>query len=280
MIERLSNALHLQDLSLLALLDIFVLAVIIYQLLLMIRGTRSVNILVALAVLVLLFVLTDPGVIQLHALHSVLGNLLIYIPLAVIVLFQGQIRQALANLGRNPFSQFLPKRVQNELVEEVALASASLASKRIGALIVIERDMGLRTFQETGIALDALVSYDLLMNIFTRRSPLHDGAVIIADGRIKAASCFLPLTTTASISRSFGTRHRAAVGITEESDALAVVVSEERGVVSLAKGGKISEGLTAKQLEATLLAAMLPRTERSKSTRDQAGMVATGPSDA
>lgn len=280
MIERLSTALHLQDLSLLALLDIFVLAVIIYQLLLMIRGTRSVNILVALAVLVLLFVLTDPGVFRLHALHSVLGNLLIYIPLAVIVLFQGQIRQALANLGRNPFSQFLPKREQNELIEEVALASASLASKRIGALIVIERDMGLRTFQETGIALDALVSYDLLMNIFTRRSPLHDGAVIIADGRIKAASCFLPLTTTASISRSFGTRHRAAVGITEESDALAVVVSEERGVVSLAKGGKISEGLTAKQLEAALLAAMLPRTDRSKSTGDQAGMVATGPSDA
>jgi len=280
MIDRLSTALHLQDLSLLALLDVFVLAVIIYQLLLMIRGTRSVNILVALAVLVLLFVLTGPGLIQLHALHSVLGNLLIYIPLAVIVLFQGQIRQALANLGRNPFSQFLPKRVQNELVEEVALASASLASKRIGALIVIERDMGLRTFQETGIALDALVSYDLLMNIFTRRSPLHDGAVIIADGRIKAASCFLPLTTTASISRTFGTRHRAAAGITEESDAVAIVVSEERGVVSIAKGGKITEGLTAKQLEAALLTALLPRTERRKDSQDQAGMVATGPSDA
>jgi uncharacterized protein (TIGR00159 family) len=280
MFERLSTALHLQDLSFLALFDILLLAVIIYQLLLLIRGTRSVNILVAMAALVVLFVVTGPGLFHLQAMHRVLGNLLFYIPLAVIVLFQSQIRQALSHLGRNPFSRFLPSRVEHNLIEEVTLAAASMASKRLGALIVIEREMGLRTFQETGIALDALVSYDLLMNIFTRRSPLHDGAVIIGDGRIKAASCFLPLTTNPSLSRTYGTRHRAAIGITEESDALAVVVSEERGLVSLAEGGKIVENLTPKRLQAALTSALLPRPDKSGPGGGQPRVVATGSSDA
>jgi uncharacterized protein (TIGR00159 family) len=246
--ERLYTALHLQELTPRGLLDIFILAVLIYQLLLLIRGTRSVNILLAMAVLVLLYVTTGPGLFELNAVHSVLGNLLVFVPFAVLILFQAQIRQALASLGTNPFSAFLPKSVEQGLIDEVALAAAALSSKRVGALIVIARDMGLRTFCETGISLDALVSYDLMMNIFIRRSALHDGAVVIEGGRIKAASCFLPLTTRPSLSRSYGTRHRAAIGITEESDALAVIVSEETGGISLAVGGHIIEGLNAQTL--------------------------------
>jgi len=281
MIERLSAALHLQELSLWALADIAILALLIYQLLLMIRGTRAVNILLALAAVALLFVMTGPGLIELHALHSILGNLLFYLPLIVIVLFQNQIRQALAQLGKNPLSSLIPKRTDENLIEEVTLAAVSLASKRIGALIVVEREMGLRTFSETGIALDALISYDLLMNIFTRRSPLHDGAVIIAEGRIKAASCYLPLTTNPSLSRTYGTRHRAAVGITEESDAVAIVVSEERGVVSLAENGKISEALDAQGLETLLVHLLGGGTgERGEEKTGRTGVVVAGRSDA
>jgi len=280
MLERLIQALHLQELSLWAAADILVLAVIIYQLLLMIRGTRSANVLLALAALVLFYLLTGPGLIQLNAVHTALGALLIYIPLAVIVLFQNQIRHALANLGRNPLSAWLPKRVEEGLIEEVTLAAASLASKRIGALIVIEREMGLRSFQETGIALDAIVSYDLLMNIFTRRSPLHDGAVVIADGRLKAASCYLPLTVNPNLSRTYGTRHRAAIGLTEESDALAVVASEERGVLSLAVGGKIHENLTAKELQTLLQEALNPKRESRRKSVERPGVVAAESPDA
>ncbi|MCP3982523.1 MAG: TIGR00159 family protein [bacterium] len=281
MLERLSAALHFQDLSPLALIDILLLAIVIYQLLLVIRGTRSVNILVAMAVIVIAWLITGPGVFHLNAVHSILSKFLFFLPIAVIVLFQNQIRHALANLGRNPFAALLPRRVEDGLIEEVTLAAVSLASKRLGALIVIERDMGLRTFIETGIGLDALVSYDLLMNVFTRRSPLHDGAVIVAEGRIKAASCYLPLTTQPSLSRTYGTRHRAAIGITEESDAIAVVVSEERGLVSLAEAGKITENLNAKALERALHAALTPKSEKNgKKAPAQRGAVATRPSDA
>ena len=266
MLERLYTALHLQELTLLGLVDIFILALLIYQLLLLIRGTRSVNILLAMAVLVLLWAMTAPGLFELNAVHSVLGNLLFYIPLAVLILFQQQIRQALASLGTNPFSAFLPKHVEHRLIDEVALTAAALSSKRVGALIVIGRDMGLRTFCETGIALDALVSYDLMMNIFIRRSALHDGAVVIEGGRIKAASCFLPLTTRPSLSRSYGTRHRAAIGISEESDALAVIVSEETGGISLAVGGEIIEGLNAQTLRDHLNEELASQMEAKKST--------------
>ncbi|MDH3626979.1 MAG: diadenylate cyclase CdaA [Acidobacteriota bacterium] len=252
MIERLNMALQPQGFSLWAFVDILLLAVIIYQLLLLVRGTRSFHMLVALVVLLLAYLVTSPELIPLAALHTVLGNVLLFIPIAVIVLFQGQIRQALANLGKNPLSALLPLRFDSNVIQEISLAAASLGSQRLGALIVIERHMGLKTFQETGIQLDAVVSYDLLMNIFTRRSPLHDGAVIIEKTRIKAASCYLPVTTNPQLSRTYGTRHRAAFGITEESDALAIVVSEERGVVSLLADGRMIEGLDARSLESEL----------------------------
>jgi uncharacterized protein (TIGR00159 family) len=280
MIERLYSALHLQEFSIWALIDVAILAILIYQLLLMIRGTRAVNILLALAAVAILYVITGPGLIELHAVHSILGNLLFYLPLIVIVLFQNQIRQALAQLGKNPLSNLLPKGDDETLIQEVTLAATALASKRTGALIVIEREMGLRTFSETGIALDALISYDLLMNLFTRRSPLHDGAVVIAEGRVKAASCYLPLTTNPSLSRTYGTRHRAAIGITEESDAIAIVVSEERGVVSVAEGGKISGALDAKQLERTIQTALGGGNERNHGKPSRRPVVTAGQTDA
>jgi uncharacterized protein (TIGR00159 family) len=235
---------------------------------------------IALIVLLLLYALTSPEMIGLDAVNTVLATLLAYVPIAIIVLFQNQIRRFLSKLGRNPLSALMPRRHVEQLVEEVALAAASLASKRLGALIVVERDMGLRTFYETGIVLDAEVSYDLLMNIFTFRSPLHDGAVIIADGRLKAASCYLPLTMNPSLSRTYGTRHRAAFGITEESDAVAVVVSEERGVISLVNSGEISEGLNAKGLQEELWVA-LSGGSRGTSRRPQRRPAITAePSDA
>jgi uncharacterized protein (TIGR00159 family) len=280
MLERLYTALQLQHVTVHALVDILILAFIIYHLLLLVRGTRSVNMIIALVVLLVLYALTSPELIGLNAVNTVLGTLLAYVPIAVIVLFQNQIRRFLSKLGRNPVNAWLPRRREDRMIEEVSLAAASLASKRLGALIVIERDMGLRTFYETGIFLDARVSYDLLLNIFTFRSPLHDGAAIIAEGRIKAASCYLPLTMNPSLSRTYGTRHRAAFGITEESDALAVVVSEERGVISLVEGGEVAEGLDAKALQDALRAALAGGpTETGKRVGGQRA-VAAEPSDA
>ena len=261
MLSRLVTALHLRDLDAGAVIDILVLAFIIYQLLSLIRGTRAVQIVIGVVAVVLVHFMTGPGLVSLPAVHSILGDLLLYIPFALIVLFQNPIRQAFARFGRNPLTVLLPRRQHERLAEEVSLAAISLASKRLGALIVIERELGLRTFYETGIQLDSLVSYDLLMNVFIKGSPLHDGAAIVAEGRIKAASCYLPLTVDPSLSRTFGTRHRAAIGITEESDALAVVVSEERGIVSLAEGGEIMEGLTAQHLAERLREALAPRAE-------------------
>ncbi len=261
MFERFVAALHLQDLRGWALLDIAVLALVVYQLLLLVRGTRAVQMMVGVAVVVLAHIFTGPGLFHLPAVHSVIGDMLLYVPFAIIVLFQNQIRQALLQFGGNPLSALFPRRQPANVAEEVALAAAALASKRLGALIVLERSMGLRAFAQTGIRLDAVVSYDLLMNIFTPPSPLHDGAVIVSDGRIAAASAYLPLTLNPSLSRTYGTRHRAAVGITEESDAIAVVVSEERGVVSVAENGRLEEDLDAAGLEARILAAFTPREE-------------------
>jgi diadenylate cyclase len=278
MLDRIYTGLHMQDLDLWAALDILILGLIIYQLLLLIRGTRSVNVVVAIIVLAVLYLLTG-GLIKLTAVHAALGSLLIYIPLVIIVLFQNQIRQALANLGTNPLSSLWTKHLEADMIEEVTLAAASLASKRLGSLIVIERGMGLRSFSETGIRLDAVISYDLLMNIFTRRSPLHDGAVMIAERRIQAAASYLPLTVDPSLSRKYGTRHRAAIGLTEESDALVIVTSEERGVLSLAMAGKIIEDLDARGLSEILQRELLPKTVRKETVAEER-VVAAGPTDA
>ena len=259
--ERLATAVHLHELNGLAALDIVILAVIIYQILLLIRGTRAVHMIVGVVALVVLHFLTRPGLFYLPAVHAVLGDLLLYIPFAVIVLFQNQLRQVLARVGRNPIAALVSRKPHENVVEEVALAATSLASKKLGALIVFERELGLRAFSETGITLDAYVSYDLILSVFQRGAPLHDGAVVIVGNRIRAACAYLPLTTNPNLSRTYGTRHRAAIGITEESDAVTIVVSEDRGTVSFCEGGRIEEDLDARSLTERLQQALAPRRE-------------------
>ena len=261
MFDSLISVLRVRDLNGLALLDIFLLAFLIYRFLLIVRGTRAQRAMAGVLFVVLVHFITGPGLFHLRAIHNALGYLLLYIPFAIIVLFQNPIRQALARFTWNPMAAFTRRRGHERLAEEIALAATSLASKSVGALIIVERKLGLRAFYDTGIALDALVSYDMLLNIFTPGSPLHDGATIISEGRIKAASCYVPLTTNPDLSSAYGARHRAAVGITEESDAIAVVVSEERGEVSLAAGGRIDEDLGARELRARLEAALAPGNE-------------------
>jgi uncharacterized protein (TIGR00159 family) len=259
MLERLAAAVHVHDVNGLAVLDILILAAIIYQILLLIRGSRAVHMIVGVVALLLLHFMTRPGLFYLPAVHAVLGDLLLYIPFAIIVLFQNQLRQVLARVGRNPIAALLSRKPHDNIVEEIALAAVSLASKRLGALIVIERELGLRAFSETGITLDAYVSYDLIVSIFQRSAPLHDGALVIVGSRIRAACAYLPLTQNPNLSRTYGTRHRAAIGITEESDAIAIVISEQRGFVSFCEAGKIEEDLDALALTRRLETALTPR---------------------
>ncbi len=234
-------------------LDILLLWFVVYQVLLLIRRTRAVQMIYGMIAVIFLWVATAPGwIFPLKAVHWVLGYLLLYGPFALIVLFQSPIRQTLAHFGRYPFGKFRSVDSRRELIEEIALAATAMGSRRIGALIVLERVHGLRNYIETGIEMDAVVSYDLLINVFTPRTPLHDGAVIISNGRIQAASCFLPLSTDPYISRQFGTRHRAAIGLSQETDAIVIVVSEERGSVSVAMDGALHQDLDTRSTQAFL----------------------------
>jgi diadenylate cyclase len=209
-------------------------------------------------VVILLFYMSQA--FPLKTVGWLIRSLLAYGVFAAIVLFQSDIRRALSNLGRTPFFQYLGQSAHTaEVIEEIITATAMLAKDRVGAIIVLEREIGLRNYVESGIPLDAAVSYDLLTTIFQPTTPLHDGAVIISEGRIAAAACFLPLTVNPKLDRDLGTRHRAAIGLTEESDAIAVVVSEERGEVSLARHGQISRGLTTDDLRHRLQRLTLAR---------------------
>ena len=230
--------------------DILAVALIIYYLLLLIRGTRAVQMLLGLVFLGLVYYAALLA--ELPTLQEILENLLIVLPFAIIVLFQQEIRRALTNFGRNPLWGLAKQQKVVASFGDIVLAATTLSSRKIGALIVIERLQGLRTYIENGIALDAVVSYDLLINIFSPDTPLHDGAVIIQDDRIAAAACFLPLTSNPELSKEFGTRHRAALGISEETDAVAVVVSEETGVISLAFDGELHRDLDSKSLRNAL----------------------------
>jgi len=227
-------------------LDILVVALLIYNLLLLIRGTRAVQMLLGIGVLSLLFTIAKFG--NLPTLDALLGNLPILLPVAVIVLFQNEIRRALASVGKNPFWGMSRQKKVAPIFDDLALAAQNLSSRKIGALIVIEREEGLRNFVENGIALDAVISFDLFVSIFHPTSPLHDGAIIIQDDRIAAAACFLPLTPNPELSLEYGTRHRAALGITEETDAVSIIVSEETGRISVAVEGSITSDLSPKDL--------------------------------
>jgi diadenylate cyclase len=229
--------------------DILVVAVLVYSLLRLIRGTRAVQMVFGI---VTAFAIYEIAVFtRLTALRTVLQAVIFYLPLAVIVLFAQELRRALAAFGRNPLFAWASGYHAEETISDIVLAVTSLSTRRVGALIVFERREGLKNYIENGVAVDSAVSYDLLVTIFTPGTALHDGAVIISGDRVAAAACFLPLSLKEGL--RLGTRHRAAIGITEETDALAVVVSEERGAISMARDGELVEDLDGKGLRDLLL---------------------------
>jgi diadenylate cyclase len=226
----------LPEITLTGVIDILIVAFLLYQVLMVVRGTRAGHILVGILIMVVLYgVAVWAG---LEALRSVLSFIVPYLGLAIIVLFQSEIRRTLARIGRKRWMSAGFRAPES--IHEIVLAVEYLSTQKTGAIIVLERDIGLRTFVESGVRLDALISRDLLLSIFRPGMPLHDGAVIIQKDRIAAAACFLPLTTNPALSRTLGTRHRAAIGITEETDCLSVVVSEETGRISVACYGEIT----------------------------------------
>lgn len=230
-------------------LDILLVAVLIYEFLALIKGTRAMPVLFGVGSIALAYYLALK--LELHTVIWVMSNLLPYAIFALIVVFQGEIRFALAKLGR----KFTLSRVSGAVAEsydDIVLAANLFSQNQTGALIIIERDIGLRTYIESGVPLDAQVSYDLLATIFRPSAPLHDGAVIIQKDRIAAAACFLPLSMNPVLSTQLGTRHRAGIGITEETDAIAVIVSEETGGISLAVSGNIEREMTADELRERL----------------------------
>lgn len=237
---------RLPELTLAAVVDVLILALIIYELLLIVKGTRAVQILVGVGLLVMVYYGALWG--RLQTIQWLLDKIFPYLVFAFIVVFQGEIRRALARFGRNPFTTRFSSLEVRQASEDIVMAASMFASQRTGTLIVIERHTGLRTFTESGIPLNAQLSYDLLVAIFQRSSPLHDGAVIIRKDKIVAAACFLPLSVNPIWGTQLGTRHRAAIGITEETDAVAVTVSEETGAISLAISGSIELDITAERL--------------------------------
>jgi len=231
--------------SAIAVVDILLVAVVIYELLALIRGTRAALMLVGVGGLALAFYLSRLG--ELATLNWLISTLLPYAVFALIVIFSAEIRQALTRLGRK-LTLTRSSGSEAEAYDDIVLAANLFCQNQTGALMVIEREIGLRTYIESGVPLDAQLSYDLLATIFRPSAPLHDGAVIIQKDRIAAAACFLPLSMNPVLSTQLGTRHRAGIGVTEESDAIAVIVSEETGSISVAVGGKIERDLTVDQL--------------------------------
>src|SRR5579872_76214 len=235
----------LPKLTVAAVVDILVVAFVIYQLLMIVRGTRAGHILIGILTMVAVYAIAVWT--GLDALRSVLSYIVPYTAIAVIILFQSEIRRTLARIGRKRW--FARGFKRPESIDEILLALGRLSQRKAGALIVLERDIGLRTFVESGVHLDAEISADLLMSIFEPGGALHDGSVIVQKDRISAAACFLPLTTNPAVPITFGTRHRAAIGITEESDCLSLVVSEETGHLSVAAHGDIHSGVSLTEMD-------------------------------
>jgi len=253
-------------LTVMSIIDILAVAVLIYQFLLMIRGRHAVHILTGISVLVLIYF----GAVGAHMelLRSVLAGVAPYSALVVIVMFQSEIRRLLARIGRFRWLGLGGQLERREIADEIVLAVQNMTEAKIGMLIVIERDIGLLTFIESGVAMDALVSSDLLCSIFQRGGALHDGAVIIQGDRVAAAACFLPLTTNPVMLRRLGTRHRAAIGVTEESDALVIVVSEETGQIAIASRGDIEPDVSLDRLQERLTRHTMGSLRRSLSASE------------
>lgn len=247
-------------------IDIAAVFGIVYLVLRLLRGTRAVPTVVGMVVLALMYWFAVAQ--DLVTLQFILERMVFVYPFLIIILFQSEIRQALIYFGNRlqiPLSRRQKGQLGETIYDEIVLAATTLSSEKIGALIVIERNVGLRNFIDTGVSLDARLTYDLLVTIFNPATPLHDGAVIIQNERIAAASVFLPLTKNPGVSRELGTRHRSAIGITEGSDAISVVVSEETGLITFVEGGIVRRNVDTNALRKLLLEAMeIPVEEKRK----------------
>lgn len=244
------NLPNLPPLTVNAVIDIIIVAVLVYQLLMVMRGRRAFPILVGVLVVGFVYVLATWA--HLELLRAILAALAPYTALGLIVMFQSELRRLLGRIGRSHYLGLASNMQRREVAQDIVLAVSQLAQNKVGALIVVERDIGLRTFVESGVALDAHVSRDLLLAIFEKGGALHDGAVIIQGGRIAAAGCFLPLTMNPLLLTQLGTRHRAAIGVTEEADCIAVVVSEETGNISVCAFGEVELDVTPERVEERL----------------------------
>lgn len=251
MIDFLDNI----DFTFYSLVDIILVSIFIYYILYLLKGTRSGRIAFGIVFIILLYYLSDRY--QLQTMAWLLQNFLAVIVIVIIVIFQADIRRALANFGRNPFLDFLKLKEQPTYLSTLQRGVNLLARRKIGALVVIERELELKNLIDTGIRLDAEITPEILLSIFNTRSPLHDGAAIISRGRLICAGVILPLSSRANIEKEYGTRHRAAIGLTEESDALVVVVSEERGTVSITFDGSLQRLDTPLELEKRLTALLV-----------------------
>lgn len=252
------------------LVDIALVFIVVYGVLKLARGTRAAPMAGGIAAFALLYWLAVNQ--DLATLAFVLRGALLYIGVAIIVLFQSEIRQALISFGnrfRFPLARGHQGQFGEGVYDEIVLAATTLASTKTGALIVIERGVGLKNVIDGGVKLEAELSYELLVSIFNPATPLHDGAVIVRRHRIAAAACFLPLTLNPRLSKDLGTRHRAAIGITEDTDAVAVVVSEETGLISFIQAGQIRRALDATKLRALIFAALEERTSSARRDKDK-----------
>jgi diadenylate cyclase len=250
-------------------IDILAVAILIYQLLVIIRGRRAAYVLSGLWVLTVVYLIAYYA--HLELLRSVLAALAPYTAIALIVMFQSEIRRLLARIGRSRWLGLGGQLERREVVDEILLAVEQMSELKMGALIVVERDIGLRTFIESGVALNANVSRDLLCAIFHPGAALHDGAVILQGEHIAAAACFLPLTMNPGMLRKLGTRHRAAIGVTEETDCLAIVVSEETGHVSLGARGELEPDVSIDRVRERLTIATSGR-HRERTVERQFGV--------
>ena len=232
------------------LIDIALVAFISYRFLLLMKGTRGMQMTLGIIAMFMFFWITR--YYNLAAIEWLLSNILTYIFFAIIVLYQTELRMILTRIGVFSIWGGRNRAHMNDGVDEIVQAASTLASRKIGGLIVVEREVGLRNYAESGIALDAAISYGLLVTIFCPNTPLHDGATIVKKNRIVAAGCFLPLSTGPHLSQELGTRHRAGIGVTEDTDAVAVIISEETGTISLAIGGKITRSLSGDDLRNAL----------------------------
>ncbi len=239
------------------LIDIGIVAFVIYRLLLLVKGTRAMYMLYGVVVIAGVAYLSAWG--QLYAINWLLSHVWSYLLLAIVIIFQPEIRRALAEMGQRPLRHGVRSEQWESVIDDLVTAAATMADQRIGALVVIERNTPISDLIQVGTPLHALLSKELLKAIFSKGSPIHDGAVVVRDGEVVAAGCFLPISLSSGLAQELGTRHRAAIGLTAESDAVVIVVSEETGSIGLAVEGRILRHLDPARLHRRLSELLLPQ---------------------